>query len=54
MVSIFSSIFYHNNFSILKKNFHKMFLYLEDEKMNLKNKNLINICMALDNNIFYL
>jgi lipopolysaccharide biosynthesis glycosyltransferase len=30
-----------------------MFLYLEDEKMNLKNKNLINICMALDNNIIY-
>ena len=31
-----------------------MFLYQEDEKMNLKNKKLIiNICMALDNNIIY-
>jgi lipopolysaccharide biosynthesis glycosyltransferase len=30
-----------------------MFLYQEDEKMNVKNKSLINICIALDNNIIY-
>jgi len=37
----------------IKKYFHKMFLYQEDEKMDLNNKNLMNICMALDNNIIY-
>ena len=37
----------------IKKNFHKLFLYKEDEKMDLNNKNVINICMALDNNIIY-
>lgn len=53
--SIISFKYYLNNFSIcLNTNFHKMFLYQEDEKMNLKNKKLIiNICMALDNNIIY-
>ena len=30
-----------------------MFLYKEDEKMNLNNKNFIYICMSLDNNIVY-
>jgi lipopolysaccharide biosynthesis glycosyltransferase len=30
-----------------------MFLYKEDNKMILNNKNFINICMALDNNIIY-
>ena len=54
MVCIISSKFYHDNFSIIiKKNFHKMFLYQEDEKNILKNKTFINICMALDNNIIY-
>ena len=37
----------------LKKNVRKIFLYQEDKNMNLYNKNLINICMALDNNIIY-
>jgi lipopolysaccharide biosynthesis glycosyltransferase len=37
----------------LKNKFHKMFLYKEDEIINLNNKNLLNICMSLDNNIVY-
>jgi hypothetical protein len=37
----------------LKKKFHSLFLYKEDKKVLLNNKNLINICMALDNNIIY-
>lgn len=54
MIFIISSIFNHNNFPInINKNFHKMFLCQEDEKMNVKNKSLINICIALDNNIIY-
>lgn len=48
---------YNNNLSkiknILNTKFNKMFLYKEDEKMNLNKKNLINICMSLDNNIIY-
>ena len=37
----------------LKNKFRKIFLYKEDNKMSLNNINLINICMALDNNIIY-
>ena len=38
---------------IKEKNIHKMFLYKEDNKMILNNKNFINICMTLDNNVIY-
>jgi len=38
---------------ILKRKFHKIFLYKEDKKMILNSTNLINVCMALDNNIIY-
>lgn len=49
---------FNNNLSRIKyinlnKNVHKMFLYKEDKKINLNNKNLIYICMALDNNLVY-
>ena len=37
----------------LQKIVHEMLLYKEDKKSNLNNKNVINICMALDNNIIY-
>lgn len=37
----------------LKEKIHKIFLYKEDEKINLSNTNLIYICMALDNNVVY-
>lgn len=58
MVFIISDKIFNNNLLMikninLKKNIHKMFLYKEDEKKNLNNKNLIYICMALDNNIIY-
>ena len=58
MVFIISVKCFNNNLSKFKnisltKNLHKVFLYKEDEKMNLNNKNLINICMALDNNVVY-
>ena len=37
----------------LNKNLSKIFLYKEDKKIILNNINIINICMALDNNIIY-
>lgn len=37
----------------LKEKIHKIFLYREDEKVKSNNKTLINICMALDNNVIY-
>ena len=54
-------IHFNNNLSRikninLKANFNKIFLYKEDKQItqiNLNKKNIINICMALDNNIIY-
>ena len=37
----------------LNKNLSKIFLYKEDKNIILNNINIINICMALDNNIIY-
>ena len=52
---IFSVKCFNNNLSkiYLTKKLHKIFLYKEDEKMKLNKKSLINICMALDNNVVY-
>ncbi len=52
MVFIIYNKYYKTAIENLNKNFHKMFLYKEDEK-KINNKNLINICMSLDNNIIY-
>ena len=51
-------IYFNNNLSeikykIIKNKLHKITLYKEDEKDKLNNKTIINICMALDNNIIY-
>lgn len=58
MIFFISFKYFINNLSKTKNinlnnKLNKMFLYKEDEKMNLNNKNLINICMALDNNRVY-
>ena len=58
MIFIISLKYFKNNLSKiqninLNQKYNKMFLYKEDEKMNLKNQKLINICMALDNNVIY-
>ena len=53
MVFIILHKFYKSKIENLTKNYHKMFLYKEDGKTNLKNKNLINICLSLDNNMIY-
>jgi len=51
VIMAFLNKFYKSK--IENKNFHKMFLYKEDDNNNFNNKNLINICMSLDNNIIY-
>lgn len=58
IICIISLIFFNNSSNIKKnkknnKNVYEMFLYKEDGKKNLYNKTLLNICMALDDNVIY-
>jgi len=57
IISIITLIFFNNITKIKNnkknKNAYEMFLYKEDEKRNFYNKTLLNICMALDDNVIY-
>ena len=57
IISIISLFFINNKSKIQNnknnKNVYDIFLYKKDEKRNLYNKTLLNICMALDDNVIY-
>ena len=57
IISIITLIFFNNITKIKNnkknKNAYEMFLYKEDEKRNFYSKTLLNICMALDDNVIY-